>query len=173
MPLLLLLLLVKRARSSKVHAFIVNCTCVCVCVCVRAQTHLYPLFVHYICKRPGTHTHTHTQVHAFIVHYIRKQIAGWATVTVWDKGAKQRELVENLEKNLPMCAQRYGLALGDFPNCARMKAKMLDIKDMREIPRLNKNLVADLEKMLQTEIPQLLERSVIRHGSSTSRRFLD
>ena len=169
----------KRARSNKVHAIIVHCTCAR--AHTNTHTHLYPLFWHNIRKRPDTNTptqtrtppHTHIQVHAFIVHYIRKQIAGWATVTVWDKGAKQRELVENLEKNLPMCAQRYGLALGDFPNCARMKAKMLDIKDMREIPRLNKNLVADLEKMLQTEIPQLLERSVIRHGSSTSRRFLD
>jgi hypothetical protein len=45
------------------------------------------------------------KVHAFIIHYIRKQIAGWATVTVWDKGAKQKELVEQLEKNFPLIAQ--------------------------------------------------------------------
>jgi EH domain-containing protein 1 len=45
------------------------------------------------------------KVHAFIIHYIRKQIAGWATVTVWDKGAKQKELVEQLERNFPLIAQ--------------------------------------------------------------------
>jgi hypothetical protein len=29
------------------------------------------------------------KVHAYIIHYLRKQIAGWATVTVWDKTGKQ------------------------------------------------------------------------------------
>jgi len=31
---------------------------------------------------------------------------------VWDKGAKQRDLVDNLEKNFPLAAQRYNLPLG-------------------------------------------------------------
>ena len=113
------------------------------------------------------------KVHAFIIHYIRKQIAGWATVTVWDKGAKQKDLVDNLDKNLPLCAQRYNLPLGDFPTCERMQAKMRDIRDMREIPRLDKRQVTEIEKMLQTDIPQLLERSIIRTSADGRRRVLD
>ena len=113
------------------------------------------------------------KVHAFIIHYIRKQIAGWATVTVWDKGSKQKELVDNLEKNFPLAAQRYNLPLGDFPDCDRMKSKLNDINDLREIARLDKRMVSEIEKMLQTDIPQLLERAIVRTSGALGRRALD
>jgi hypothetical protein len=34
-------------------------------------------------------------------------------------------------------------------------------------------MVTEIEKMLQTDIPQLLERSVVRPGADGRRRFLD
>eukprot|EP00960_Hanusia_phi_P006333 181631-Hanusia_phi.AAC.1 len=46
------------------------------------------------------------KVHSFIVHYLRKQIAGWATVTVWNKAEKQKDLIDALDRNFVLAAQR-------------------------------------------------------------------
>lgn len=99
----------------------------------------------------------------------RAQIAGWATVTVWDKGAKQAELIDGLEKEFVMAARRYNLPLGDFPNVQRMRASLREIKDLRAIPRLNKNMIIDMDRMFTKEIPHLLDSAAKAHTKTRAR----
>mmetsp|Transcript_45204 Transcript_45204/g.107135 ORF Transcript_45204/g.107135 Transcript_45204/m.107135 type:complete len:522 (+) Transcript_45204:229-1794(+) len=112
------------------------------------------------------------KVHAYVIHYLRKQIAGWATVTVWNKAEKQAALIAGLEREFIMAARRYNLPLGDFPNVQKMKASLREIKDLRDIPRLNKNYITDMEKIFSTDIPKLLEEAS-KPSSRPARRFLD
>lgn len=104
------------------------------------------------------------KVHAYIIHYLRKQIAGWATVTVWNKTEKQAQLIQSLDREFVMAARRYNLPLGDFPNVNKMRASLREIKDLRDIPKLNKNLVTEMDKMFTADIPRLLESASHGHG---------
>mmetsp|Transcript_28343 Transcript_28343/g.71312 ORF Transcript_28343/g.71312 Transcript_28343/m.71312 type:complete len:522 (+) Transcript_28343:163-1728(+) len=107
------------------------------------------------------------KVHAYIIHYLRKQIAGWATVTVWNKTEKQAELIESLDREFVMAARRYNLPLGDFPNVGKMRSSLREIKDLRDVPRLNKNLIFDMDKMFTADIPRLLESASLSSQSQT------
>jgi len=109
------------------------------------------------------------KVHAYTVHYLRKQIAGWTGLTVWNKTDKQQELISGLEREFVMAARRYNLPLGDFPNAQRMKSSLREIKDLRDIPRLNKNLIHEIDKMFTTDIPKLLD-SASKSASKPRRR---
>mmetsp|Transcript_42842 Transcript_42842/g.104722 ORF Transcript_42842/g.104722 Transcript_42842/m.104722 type:complete len:515 (-) Transcript_42842:184-1728(-) len=115
------------------------------------------------------------KVHAFIIHYLRKQIAGWATVTVWNKTEKQAQLIQSLDREFVMAARRYNLPLGDFPNVNKMRASLREIKDLRDIPKLNKNLVAEMDKMFTADIPRLLETASTGPQAKKPKRsmFLD
>lgn len=185
------------------------------------------------------------KVHAYIIHYLRKQIAGWATVTVWNKTEKQAELIASLDREFVMAARRYNLpreppppsltrhdpdrippaplrrscdippprlstcvsalvhcpqrlatspalpvhavnpssrrharyasAVGDFPNVNKMRASLREIKDLRDVPRLNKNLIFDMDKMFTADIPRLLESASQPANTGRAKRglFLD
>ena len=50
------------------------------------------------------------KVHAYIIHYLRKQMP-----LGWGKKEKQDKLINRLDREFADCARRYGLARGDFP----------------------------------------------------------
>ena len=52
------------------------------------------------------------QVHAYIIHYLKKQMP-----FVVGKSEKQKKLLDRLDKEFVACARRYNLALGAHFAC--------------------------------------------------------
>uniref|UniRef100_A0A7S1XLP5 Dynamin-type G domain-containing protein n=1 Tax=Phaeomonas parva TaxID=124430 RepID=A0A7S1XLP5_9STRA len=94
------------------------------------------------------------KVHAFIIHYLRKQMP-----YLIGKGDKQMKLINRLDREFVACARRYGLALGDFPPVEKYQQALMEIKDISKFPRLDKSLVAEMDRVFSHDIPKLLDRA--------------
>ena len=94
------------------------------------------------------------KVHAYIIHYLRKQLP-----YTWGKREKQRRLIGRLESEFLAAARRYGLPKGDFPQVEPFRQALYEIKDLSEFPKLDKKLVREMDKVFSIEIPQLLEKA--------------
>lgn len=94
------------------------------------------------------------KVHAYIIHYLRKQLP-----YTWGKKEKQARLIDRLDRELVMCARRYELPRGDFPEVGPLRQALLEIKDLSEFPKLDKRMVKDMDKVFSVDIPELLERA--------------
>ena len=55
-----------------------------------------------------------------------------------------------------MCARRYGLSRGDFPEIAKFRQSLGEVRDISKFPKLDKTLIRDMERMFAHEIPELL-----------------
>ena len=95
------------------------------------------------------------KVHAYIIHYLRKQLP-----YTFGKRDKQEKLINRLDKELIMCARRYELNRGDFPPVEPLRQALMEIKDLSEfVPKLDKRMVKDMDKVFSVDIPELLERA--------------
>lgn len=94
------------------------------------------------------------KVHAYIIHYLRKQLP-----YTWGKREKQRRLIDRLDAEFAAAARRYGLPKGDFPPLEPFRRALLEIKDLSEFPKLDKKLVREMDKVFSVEIPDLLEKA--------------
>ena len=94
------------------------------------------------------------KVHAYIIHYLRKQLP-----YTFGKREKQAKLIRRLDQELVMCARRYELPKGDFPPTEPLRQALLEIKDLSEFPKLDKRMVKDMDKVFSVDIPELLERA--------------
>ena len=94
------------------------------------------------------------KVHAYIIHYLRKQLP-----YTFGKRDKQRRLIDRLESEFNAAARRYGLPKGDFPAVASFRHALLEIKDLSEFPKLDKRLVREMDKVFAVDIPDLLEKA--------------
>ena len=94
------------------------------------------------------------KVHAYIIHYLRKQLP-----YMLGKREKQKRLIGRLESEFLAAARRYGLPRGDFPNVEPMRQALLEIKDLSDFPKLDKKLVREMDKVFSVDIPELLERA--------------
>ncbi|KAG5189289.1 P-loop containing nucleoside triphosphate hydrolase protein [Tribonema minus] len=94
------------------------------------------------------------KVHAYIIHYLRKQMP-----YLYKKEEKQAELIARLDQEFVACARRYSLPLGDFPNVGKFKRKLREIRDISKFSKLDKSLVAEMDKVFTHEIPRLMERA--------------
>lgn len=94
------------------------------------------------------------KVHAYIIHYLRKQLP-----YTWGKREKQRRLIGRLDSEFLAAARRYGLPKGDFPPIEPFRQALYEIKDLSEFPKLDKKLVREMDKVFSVEIPTLLERA--------------
>lgn len=94
------------------------------------------------------------KVHAYIIHYLRKQLP-----YTFGKRDKQRRLIGRLESEFTAAARRYGLPKGDFPDVAPFRQALLEIKDLSEFPKLDKRLVREMDKVFSVDIPDLLEKA--------------
>jgi len=94
------------------------------------------------------------KVHAYIIHYLRKQLP-----YTWGKRDKQRRLIGRLESEFMAAARRYGLPKGDFPPLEPFRQALLEIKDLSEFPKLDKRLVREMDKVFSVDIPALLEKA--------------
>jgi len=94
------------------------------------------------------------KVHAYIIHYLKKQMP-----YVIGKSDKQKRLLDRLDKEFLACARRYNLPLGDFPNVEQYRKMLREIKDISDFKRLDKNLVYEMDKVLTHDIPLLLAQA--------------
>ena len=94
------------------------------------------------------------KVHAYIIHYLRKQLP-----YTWGKREKQKRLIGRLESEFMAAARRYGLPKGDFPPLEPFRQALLEIKDLSEFPKLDKKLVREMDKVFSVDIPELLEKA--------------
>lgn len=93
------------------------------------------------------------KVHAYIIHYLRKQMP-----YVIGKSEKQRELLERLDKEFVACSRRYNLPLGDFPSVDQYR-RILQTVDVSEFKKLDKSMVREMDRLLTHDIPILLQRA--------------
>lgn len=96
------------------------------------------------------------KVHAYIIHYLRKQLP-----YTWGKREKQRRLIDRLDREFIMCARRYELPRGDFPDLEPFRQALLEIKDLSEIHKLDKKMVKEMDKVFSVDIPNLLEAAKV------------
>jgi EH domain-containing protein 1 len=94
------------------------------------------------------------KVHAYIIHYLRKQLP-----YTFGKKEKQQWLISRLDKELTMCAKRYELPEGDFPPLELLREALSNIKDLSEFPKLDKRLIKEMDKVFSTEIPEMLKKA--------------
>mmetsp|Transcript_30438 Transcript_30438/g.69684 ORF Transcript_30438/g.69684 Transcript_30438/m.69684 type:complete len:416 (-) Transcript_30438:63-1310(-) len=94
------------------------------------------------------------KVHAYIIHYLRKQLP-----YTFGKREKQRRLIDRLDREFVMCARRYELPRGDFPELDPFRQALLEIKDLSTFPKLDKKMVKEMDKVFSHDIPQLLEKA--------------
>ena len=94
------------------------------------------------------------KVHAYIIHYLRKQMP-----YMMGKSEKQKRLISRLDREFVACARRYNLPLGDFPPVEKYRKMLSEIKDISDFKRLDKNLVYEMDKVLTHDIPALLQKA--------------
>lgn len=94
------------------------------------------------------------KVHAYIIHYLRKQL-----VYTWGKREKQKRLIGRLESEFMAAARRYGLPKGDFPSLEPMRQALYEVRDITSFPKLDKRLVKEMDQVFSKDIPELLERA--------------
>jgi EH domain-containing protein 1 len=99
------------------------------------------------------------KVHAYIIHYLKKQMP-----YVMGRSEKQRRLLERLDKEFLACARRYNLPLGDFPPVEQYRRMLAETKDISDFKRLDKSLVAEMDRVLTHDIPMLLQRATRSNG---------
>lgn len=106
------------------------------------------------------------KVHAYIVHYLRKQMP-----YLIGRSEKQQRLLERLDSEFIACARRYNLPLGDFPDVAQYRKMLSEVKDISEFKKLDKNLIYEMDKVLTDDIPKLLQKA-IRYPTGISSRSI-
>ena len=94
------------------------------------------------------------KVHAYIIHYLKKQMP-----YVIGKSEKQKRLLDRLDREFLACARRYNLPLGDFPPVDQYRKMLSEVKDISDFKKLDKNLVYEKDKVLTHDIPMLLQKA--------------
>ena len=94
------------------------------------------------------------KVHAYIIHYLKKQMP-----YVIGKAEKQKKLLDRLDKEFVACARRYNLLLGDFSNVDKYRKMLREIKDISDFKKLDKSMVHEMDKVLTHDIPMLLQKA--------------
>ncbi|CAB9509936.1 EH domain-containing protein [Seminavis robusta] len=95
------------------------------------------------------------KVHAYIIHYLRKQLP----YNPWQRRGKQERLIRRLEQEFKGASRRYGLPMGDFPPADALRKALYEIKDIGEFPKLDKKMVREMEKVFSHDIPLLLDKA--------------
>lgn len=101
------------------------------------------------------------KVHAYIIHYLRKQMP-----YIMGKSEKQKKLLDRLEQEFIACARRYNLPIGDFPNVEIYRKMLSEIKDISDFKKLDKSMVQEMDRVLMMDIPLLLQKATIPNSQS-------
>merc|ERR1719198_321629 len=68
----------------------------------------------------------------------------------------QRWLCNHLPEVFKDVMKEHHLAPGDMPNVDRYQERLLQFKDFQRFPRWNERQMADLDSLIQTDIPKLM-----------------
>ena len=78
----------------------------------------------------------------------------------WGRREKQQKMIDNLDREFVMCARRYELPRGDFPDVRPFRQALMEVKDLAtEFQKLDKKMVKEMEQVFSVEIPTLLEQA--------------
>jgi len=91
------------------------------------------------------------KVHAYLIEYLKKKMPA-----MMGKEKKQRELIANLTTIYQEIARDKGVALGDFPDPKMMQEKLAQC-NFSNFKKPDKRRMEDLDHMLATDVPRLLE----------------
>jgi EH domain-containing protein 1 len=92
--------------------------------------------------------------------------------TMMGKEKKQQKLINDLPNVFRTILKTYNLAPGDFPDIAHFSEKLKEMK-FSEFSTLSKKQMDELDNVLNTEIPKLMEVCWLhpRHESCSAASF--
>ena len=91
------------------------------------------------------------KVHAYIISHIKEQMPA-----LFGHSKKQKEILSNIPQIFRTVMRKYDLAPGDFPDIADFQAKLQEM-DFSKFNKLKVKLVEDVEMVLGTDFPRLME----------------
>ncbi|CAI2354573.1 unnamed protein product [Caenorhabditis sp. 36 PRJEB53466] len=92
------------------------------------------------------------KVHAYIISELRQQMP-----YVFGKEEKKRKLIENLDVIFEQLQRRHKISPGDFPDVNKMREKLWN-QDFSSFNSLKPGLLEDVDRMLTTDIAQMMTR---------------
>ena len=90
------------------------------------------------------------RLHATIMATLRQEMP-----TFWGKGAKQKQLLDDLPRQFAKVGQANRVPPQDFPNMQRFK-ETLEKLDLSKFPANNEKLIKKLEQAMTVDIPDVL-----------------
>ena len=69
--------------------------------------------------------------------------------------------MNDLPRQFALCCNRYGLTMGDFPDPEAFRQALAEVDDISRFPKLDKNAVAQMDKMFATDSPALLDKAML------------
>ncbi|XP_069580753.1 EH domain-containing protein 2-like [Brachyistius frenatus] len=90
------------------------------------------------------------RAHAHIISYLKQEMP-----TIFCKESKKHNLIYQLPVIFNKIQQQHRVPAGDFPDCTKMQEKLLG-QDFSKFKTLKPSLMASLEKLLTTDIANLV-----------------
>jgi len=92
------------------------------------------------------------KVHALIIGHLKEEMP-----SMFGKGNKQQELINNLPEEFNKLQRRYKVPQGDFPDVKKYQ-DMLKLYDFSKLPKYNPKLVEQMDEVLGQDLTALLQR---------------
>ncbi|KAL7747551.1 hypothetical protein RI367_007148 [Sorochytrium milnesiophthora] len=89
------------------------------------------------------------RAHSYIVSHLRSELP------MFNKGAKQEAILQNLEQEFSRIQHLYRLPPGDFPDPDKYRLPLQTVK-IKNFPKLDKRALAGLDEAISDDIPRLL-----------------
>jgi len=89
------------------------------------------------------------KIHALIILHLKEQFG------VFGKGKKQTKLLENLGDEFKKVMEKHQVPKNDFPNIKRFREALKKF-EIHKFPKMKKELLANLDQMLQVDMPKLM-----------------
>eukprot|EP00949_MAST-11_sp_MAST-11-sp1_P003616 g3616.t1 len=94
------------------------------------------------------------KVHALVIAHLKSKMP-----SLWGKGTKQKQLLENLIPEFKEVMRRHQLPPGDFPNPDRFRSMIEQGGyEIAKFPSLKEKLLAGMDRVLANDIPQLMHK---------------
>jgi len=92
------------------------------------------------------------KVHAIILSHLRNEMPA-----VFGKDSKQKELIDNLDKEFYKIQRMYNLPPSDFPDIQKYR-EQLKLYDFSKFPKINTRMLQTLDEVLSVDFPTLLQK---------------
>jgi len=92
------------------------------------------------------------KVHALIIGHLKEEMP-----SVFGKGSKQQELINNLSEEFVKLQRKYKIPAGDFPDVKKYQ-EILKMYDFSKLPKYNPRLIEQMDEVLSKDLTELLAR---------------